>query len=79
MLRPIHHLPIKILPQPDETTCGPTCLHAVYSYWGRNEPLNDIIARTRKLESGSGTFDVFLACDALRCAAVFRRPFIPTI
>jgi len=66
MLRPVHHLPIKILPQPDETTCGPTCLHAVYSYWGRNEPLSDIIARTRKLESGSGTFDVFLACDALR-------------
>lgn len=66
MLRPAHHLPIKILPQPDETTCGPTCLHAVYSYWGRNEPLIDIIARTRKLESGSGTFDVFLACDALR-------------
>lgn len=66
MLRPVHHLPIKILPQPDETTCGPTCLHAVYSYWGKNEPLTDIIARTRKLESGSGTFDVFLACDALR-------------
>ncbi len=66
MLRPVHHLPIKILPQPDETTCGPTCLHAVYSYWGRSEPLSNIIARTRKLESGSGTFDVFLACDALR-------------
>ena len=65
-LRPIHHLPVKILPQPDETTCGPTCLHAVYNYWGKSDPLEDIIARTRKLESGSGTFDVFLACDALR-------------
>ena len=65
-LKPIHHLPVKILPQPDETTCGPTCLHAVYNYWGKNDPLEDIIARTRKLESGSGTFDVFLACDALR-------------
>ncbi len=65
-LRPIHHLPVKILPQPDETTCGPTCLHAVYNYWRKNDPLEDIIARTRKLESGSGTFDVFLACDALR-------------
>lgn len=65
-LRPIHHLPVKILPQPDETTCGPTCLHAVYNYWGKTDLLQDIIARTRKLESGSGTFDVFLACDALR-------------
>lgn len=59
------HLPVKILPQPDETTCGPTCLHAVYSYWGEDEALEDVIARTRKLERG-GTFAVFLACDALR-------------
>ncbi|MDV6345624.1 C39 family peptidase [Nitrosomonas sp. Is37] len=65
-LRPIHHLPVKILPQPDETTCGPTCLHAVYNYWGKNDPLEDLIARIRKVESGRGTFDVFLGCDALR-------------
>ncbi|MCO6435262.1 hypothetical protein C8R30_11641 [Nitrosomonas nitrosa] len=65
-LRSIHHLPVSILPQPDETTCGPTCLHAVYNYWGKRDSLEDIIARTPKLESGSGTFDVFLACDALR-------------
>lgn len=66
MLRPIYHLPVKILPQPDETTCGPTCLHAIYEYWGKEDSLDSIIFRTRKLESGSGTFDVFLACDALR-------------
>ncbi|MGG7056252.1 hypothetical protein [Nitrosomonas sp. ANs5] len=65
-LNPIHHLPVEILPQPDETTCGPTCLHAVYRYWGKHDLLEEIIGRTRKLESGSGTFDVFLACDALR-------------
>ena len=59
-------LPLQIQPQPDETTCGPTCLHAIYRYWGENEELGDIIARTRKLEQGSGTFAVFLACDALR-------------
>jgi hypothetical protein len=58
-------LPVKLLPQPDETTCGPTCLHAVYRYWGEDEPLDAIIARTGKLEQG-GTFAVFLACDALR-------------
>lgn len=59
------HLPVKMLAQPDETTCGPTCLHAVYRYWGDEEPLPDIIARTGRLEFG-GTFAVFLACDALR-------------
>jgi hypothetical protein len=58
-------LPVKILPQPDESTCGPTCLHAVYRYWGEEEPLREVISRTGKLEQG-GTFAVFLACDALR-------------
>lgn len=58
-------LPVQILPQPDETTCGPTCLHAVYRYWGDDEPLANVIARTGRLELG-GTFAVFLACDALR-------------
>lgn len=58
-------LPLKMLPQPDETTCGPTCLHAVYSYWGTEAPLQEVIDRTHKLEHG-GTFAIFLACDALR-------------
>ena len=60
------HLPVKMLPQPDETTCGPTCLHAIYRYWGEEEVLEEVIARTRKLQQGGGTFAVFLACDALR-------------
>jgi hypothetical protein len=59
------HLPLKILPQPDETTCGPTCLHAVYRYWGKAESLGTVIASSHALEGG-GTFAVFLACDALR-------------
>ncbi|MDD5328705.1 MAG: hypothetical protein PHX38_01770 [Sulfuricella sp.] len=58
-------LPVGILPQPDEITCGPTCLHAIYRYWGEDEPLARVIARTRKFELG-GTVAVFLACDALR-------------
>jgi hypothetical protein len=58
-------LAVDILPQPDETTCGPTCLHAIYRYWGEDEPLGAVIARNRALEHG-GTFAVFLACDALR-------------
>ena len=66
MLPTTLHLPVKILPQPDETTCGPTCLHAIYRYWGEEEGLDAVISRTRKLEEGGGTFAVFLACDALR-------------
>jgi hypothetical protein len=58
-------LPVEILPQPDETTCGPTCLDAVYRYWGEDARLAEVIARTRRMELG-GTFAVFLACDALR-------------
>jgi hypothetical protein len=58
-------LPLTVLPQPDETTCGPTCLHAVFRYWGDDEPLQDIVARSHRFEHG-GTLAVFLACDALR-------------
>jgi hypothetical protein len=58
-------LPVAILPQPDETTCGPTCLHAVFRYWGEDEALESTIGRGERLEHG-GTFAVFLACDALR-------------
>lgn len=58
-------LPVRMTPQPDETTCGPTCLNAIYRYWGESEPLADVIARTYKMEEG-GTVAVFLACDALR-------------
>ncbi|HYC47513.1 MAG TPA: hypothetical protein VED01_18720 [Burkholderiales bacterium] len=58
-------LPVQTLPQPDETTCGPTCLHAVYRYWGESEALQNVISRTFRMEQG-GTFAVFLACDALR-------------
>jgi hypothetical protein len=66
-------LPLQTLPQPDETTCGPTCLHAIYRYWNDDEPLGAVIARTRRLEHG-GTFAVFLACDALAkgyCATIY--------
>ena len=58
-------LDITTLPQPNETTCGPTCLHAVYGYWGKVEPLETVIKRMRWLNEG-GTYAVFLGCDALR-------------
>jgi hypothetical protein len=58
-------LMLDILPQPDDTTCGPTCLHAVYRYFGDSIPLNRVIDETTHLETG-GTLAVFLACHALR-------------
>ena len=48
-------LPVQTLPQPDETTCGPTCLHAVYRYWGDQEPLDTIIARMYRLAAWIAT------------------------
>jgi hypothetical protein len=59
------HLELDILPQPDDTTCGPTCLHAVYRYWGDEMPLKRVIAEVEPLPEG-GTLAVSLACHALR-------------
>lgn len=58
-------LPLSMSQQPTESSCGPTCLHAVYGYWGRSEPLRAVVARTRRLDTG-GTYAVFLGCDALQ-------------
>lgn len=58
-------LSLDILPQPDELTCGPTCLHAVYRYYGDDISLDRVIAEVPMLESG-GTLGVWLACHALK-------------
>lgn len=58
-------LELEILPQPDDTTCGPTCLHAVYRYWRDEIPLERVIAEVDPLPGG-GTLAVSLACHALR-------------
>jgi len=60
-----HRLRVEILQQPDETTCGPTCLHAVYRYFGDEQSLGEVVARTERLAEG-GTLAVMLGCDALR-------------
>jgi hypothetical protein len=57
-------LRLEILPQPDLTTCGPTCLHAVYRFFGQDLPLSQVIAEVPKVEGG-GTLAVILACHAL--------------
>ncbi|MCA9132559.1 MAG: hypothetical protein KDA45_05380 [Planctomycetales bacterium] len=51
--------------QPDDTTCGPTCLQAVYSYFGDEIPLSQVIAEVPALAAG-GTLAVLLGEHALR-------------
>jgi len=54
-----------MLPQPDETTCGPACLQAVYDYYDDEVPIENVVNEVKSLESG-GTLEVFLACHALK-------------
>lgn len=58
------HLPIDIEPQPDDVTCGPTCLHAIYRYYGDELPLSQLVSEVPQLEGG-GTLAVLLGCHAL--------------
>lgn len=56
---------IDMLPQPDETTCGPTCLHAVYQYYNHNVELDEIISQVQSFQEG-GTLAVMLGIHALK-------------
>ncbi len=56
---------IQILPQPDDVTCGPTSLHAIYQHYGYSIPLPQLIKEIEMLEGG-GTLGVFLGLDALK-------------
>ncbi len=56
--------PIKILAQPDDSTCGPTALHAVYDSFGLELPLEQVIDEVHSLEDG-GTLAVFLGQHAI--------------
>ena len=62
---PTRHLPFTILRQPNDTTCGPTCLQAVYNYYGDTVKLDGLIKEIPSMQDG-GTFAVHLACHALR-------------
>src|SRR5918993_4209200 len=51
--------------QPDEVTCGPTCLQALYQYYNDTVPLKDVIRDVKKLRTG-GTPAVMLGNHALK-------------
>ena len=57
-------LTLEILSQPDDTTCGPTCLHAVYRHYEDAIPLDQVIKGVASLKGG-GTLAVMLANHAL--------------
>jgi hypothetical protein len=58
-------LKFDIRPQPDDLSCGPTCLHALYNFYGENLELDKVIKDVKQLEHG-GTLAVFLAQHALQ-------------
>jgi hypothetical protein len=58
-------LPFTILTQPTDSTCGPTCLHAVYNYYNDHISLDQVISEVTTF-NGGGTLAVFLGCHALR-------------
>lgn len=58
-------LDFPILRQPNDVTCGATCLHALYNFYGDPIPLPQVVAEVPQLDAG-GTLGVLLACHALR-------------
>lgn len=56
---------LTISTQPDDETCGPTSLHAIYRYYGLDVPLNQIIDSVERSHSG-GTLSSMLGKHALQ-------------
>jgi len=81
--RKSHQLPVRRLLQPDDVTCGPTCLRAVYSYYGRPAGHDELLNSLERNEDG-GTLAVFLGIAALQRGMAARiytydlRIFDPT-
>lgn len=51
--------------QPDDETCGPTCLHAIYNYYGFSLGLNEVIDGVERTATG-GTLAPLLGNHALK-------------
>lgn len=57
-------LKFEIQRQPDDVTCGPTCLHAIYRYFNDELPFDQVLSEVQALEMG-GTLGVILAAHAM--------------
>jgi hypothetical protein len=51
--------------QPDEVTCGPTCLHALYKYYNDDIGLKQVVQEVKQLKTG-GTLAVMMGNHALQ-------------
>jgi hypothetical protein len=56
---------LEIKRQPDDTSCGPTCLQAVYRFYGDHVPLAQLIKEVYQFQTG-GTVAVMLGIHALK-------------
>jgi hypothetical protein len=59
------HVDFHISPQPDGSSCGPTCLQALYKFYGDEVTIAEIAKGIPQLDDG-GVLGVQLACHALR-------------
>lgn len=59
------NLGFDILAQPDDVTCGPTCLQALYQYYNDPVLLKDVVREVKQLKNG-GTMAVMLGNHALQ-------------
>lgn len=57
------HVPLEA--QPTDTSCGPTCLQAVYAFYGEKVSVADLIREVPTVEGG-GTLGVLLGLHALQ-------------
>lgn len=55
---------INIHSQPDDETCGATCLHAIYNYYNLNVSIDELVQNVERSLSG-GTLAPFLGTNAL--------------
>jgi hypothetical protein len=51
--------------QPDDITCGPTCLHSIYQYYHDEISLKEVVSQVKSLKNG-GTLAVMLGNHALQ-------------
>ncbi|HYH82632.1 MAG TPA: hypothetical protein VEX86_22765 [Longimicrobium sp.] len=63
--RRAHELSVQRFVQPDDVTCGPTCLKKVYAFYGLHLDIEEVIASLERNEDG-GTLAVFLGMSALQ-------------
>ncbi len=76
-------IPLELPSQPTDTSCGPTCLHGLYRFYGREMPLDQLITDIESFPGG-GTLGVFLGNHALANGFAVRmltwnlRVFDPT-